>query len=477
MSGLSRRALLAAAGWAAAGVGAGALAGCARDESGGAPSPSGLPTRPAGSPPPDAVLVVGAGVAGLTAARDLAAAGVPVQVIEGRDRIGGRLWTSQEWPDVPVDLGASWIHGLTGNPITALAEQAGARTAATDYDSAVAYDAAGRRLDRTGEAAVARTERDVFAALTEAADADVDQSVRSAIRRGLGWADLSEQQRALVDFVTVGSIESEYAGSAEELSAHWFDSVAGFPGQDAVLPDGYAAISRHLAQGLPIATGHVVTGVSWDADGVQVDTTGGPFRGSRAVVTVPLGVLQAESIRFTPGLPEDVRRAADALGSGVLNKVFLRFDEVFWDGDVDWIELVTGQGQPPWVEWVNFARLTGQPVLLAFAAADLGRRVDGWTDAEVVASTMAAARTMYGSNAPDPLSWQITRWGADPLARGAYSFNALGCDPRMRDTLAEPIDGRLFLAGEATEREHFGTVHGAYLSGVRAARQVLQAAA
>lgn len=464
--------MLASGVWAAAGAVA-ALAGCADAEGDGAGSPNASPTT-GGAPPSgsDAVLVVGAGVAGLTAARDLAAAGVPVQVIEGRDRVGGRLWTSDAWPDVPIDLGASWIHGLTGNPVTELAEQAGAPLATTSYERAVAYDASGRALGRAGEAAVARTSERVFAALAAAQEADADQSVRSAIHRGMGWSDLGPERRRLVDFVTVGSIESEYAGSAQELSAYWFDSAREFPGDDAILPQGYSAISSLLAKGLPIATGQVVTDIDWDGGGVRVTTSTGQFTGSRVLVTLPLGVLQSGAVSFSPGLPADTRTAIDSLGSGVLNKVFLRFDEVFWDADVDWIEFVPDGGEP-WVEWVSFVRPTGRPILLAFAAADLGRRVDTWTDDQVVASAMTVARAMFGPGVPDPIAWQITRWGADPLAAGSYSFNALGSHPRMRDTLAASIDERLYFAGEATEREYFGTVHGAHLSGRRAARQLL----
>lgn len=472
---VGRRQVLAGAGWAAAGMGAMSLAGCTSPFGGDAPSAAA--TSPRGSAtasrPANAVLVVGAGVAGLTAARDLAAAGVPVQVIEGRDRLGGRLWTSGAWPDVPIDLGASWIHGTTGNPITALAEQAGATLATTSYDSAVVFDASGRQLGRAGEAAIARTSDEVFDALARAQDGNADQSVRSAIRRGMGWGDLGTDQQRLVDFVTVGSIESEYAGSAEELSTYWFDSIKEFPGPDAILPGGYSAISDLLAAGLPIATGQVVTDISWDDTGVQVTTSTGRFSGSRVLVTAPLGVLQSEAIRFSPGLPDRTREAIQALGSGVLNKVFLRFDAVFWDADVDWIEYIPDGGEP-WVEWVSFARPTGQPILLAFAAADLGRKVDTWTDAQVLSSAMTVLRTMYGRDVPDPISWQITRWGADPLAGGSYSFNALGSHPRMREALAAPIDGRLYFAGEATERDWFSTVHGAYLSGQRAAREILR---
>lgn len=465
---MPRRDVLKLAGLAAAAIG---LPSCDADPV--EPSTSTAPASggavPSGSG--DTVLVVGAGAAGLAAAREIAGAGVPVQVIEGRDRLGGRLWTSDAWPGVPIDLGASWIHGIEGNPITDLAEQAGAALANTSYDSAVAYDASGRQLGRAEERAAARTSDEVFAALAEAQDADADQSVRSAIRSGVGWSGLGAEQRRLVDFVTVGSIETEYAGSADELSAYWFDSDGEFPGADAILPGGYSAVTDLLAAGLPVATGQVVTGISWDDRSVQVTTATGQLTGSKVLVTVPLGVLQAGSIRFTPDLPAGKRAAIAALGSGVLNKVFLRFDEVFWD-DVDWIEFIP-DGGPPWAEWVSFARPTGQPILLAFAAADLGRRVDTWRDEEAVNSAMTVARRMYGAGVPDPVAWHVTRWGADPLARGSYSFNALGSDPQMRDTLAAPVDGRVFFAGEATERQYFGTVHGAYLSGVRAARQLL----
>jgi monoamine oxidase len=343
----------------------------------------------------------------------------------------------------------------------------------TDADSSVVYGSNGLALSPQQEDALASTGETVSEALSQAQEVDPDQSVRSAVQRALG-PGLNPATQAQVDFVVSSSIEAEYAGAATALSAHWFDSVDDFPGPDALLPDGYDAVPGLLAAGLSVTTGAVVTEVGWGDGGVDVVTSVGRFRGSHAVVTVPLGVLQSGSIGFRPELPAAMGSAIAALGSGVLNKVILRFDEVFWDDDVDWIEHIPSLGQPQWTQWVNLARPTGQPVLLAFAAGDLGRQVDGRADGQVVASAMAALRSMFGTATSDPVAWQITRWGADPFAVGSYSFNALGSDPAMRDELAAPVDGRLFLAGEACEREYFGTVHGAYLSGVRAAEQVLQ---
>ena len=161
---------------------------------------------------------------------------------------------------------------------------------------------------------------------------------------------------------------------------------------------------------------------------------------------------------------------------GVLNKCYLRFPEVFWPEEYDWLEYIPEQhGQ--WVEWVSFARPTGKPILLGFNAADMGRAIEAWDDRTIVESAMATLKTIFGPKIPQPEAWQITRWQADPFACGSYSFNALGATPAMREQLAQSVADRLFFAGEATSREYFGTVHGAYLSGIKAAEAVLKAPA
>jgi monoamine oxidase len=140
---------------------------------------------------------------------------------------------------------------------------------------------------------------------------------------------------------------------------------------------------------------------------------------------------------------------------------------------VDWLEYVPPQNGH-WVEWLSLARPAQQPVLLGFNAADFGREIEAWSDDEIVADAMRTLRVIFGRRIPDPDGSRITRWASDPFAGGSYSFNALGSTPDMRDELARSIAGRLHLAGEATHREHFGTVHGAYLSGLRAAQDVLR---
>ncbi len=245
-----------------------------------------------------------------------------------------------------------------------------------------------------------------------------------------------------------------------------------FPGEDAVLLEGYSVVIDALAEGVPIVTGRPVTAVTTDGPTVTVTTERESFTGDQVIVTLPLGVLQADAVAFSPELPAAKQRAIDSLQMGVLDKVFLRFPRVFWDPAKDWIEYIP-DGSDEWVEWVSFARPTGQPILLGFTAADFARRMEAQSDAQIVASAMTTLRTIYGPDIPEPTGTQITRWAADPFALGSYSFNSLGAHPRMRDALAAPMSDRIFFAGEATERKYFGTVHGGYLSGVRAAKEVL----
>lgn len=416
------------------------------------------------------VLVVGAGMAGLAAARSLADRGYDVVVIEARDRIGGRVWTSRQWADAPIDLGASWIHGVRGNPLTPLAGAAGAPTVLTSYDSYRLYAPSGGPLDADTERMLDSFWRQVAAAIRRGQRAEVDRAVRETVHDELGWSQLSGLEQQLVEFA-LNDAEQEYGGSADRLSTWWFDSDAGFRGEDALFPQGYDAIPTWLAAGLDVRTGQRVREIRHSGAGASVVAEGATFTGDRVIVTLPLGVLQAGTIRFDPELPADKTAAIDALGMGLLDKVCLRFPEVFWSQDHDWHERV-----PPrpgrWQAWVSLARPTGQPILMGFNAADFAARTERWSDRRIVRQAMRALRAMFGAGIPDPTEAQITRWGQDPFSLGAYSYYAVGSRPATRDRLAASVEDRLFFAGEATSRRYFGTVHGAYLSGLAAAGEI-----
>ena len=424
------------------------------------------------------VIVIGAGMAGLAAARTLVDAGYQVTVLESRDRTGGRIWTGTTL-GTPVDLGAGWLHGPTGNPLTALAQAAGACLATHDEERREDFGATGAPLTSSQMQRIGALTTQTGAAITSGQSAATDQSLRPTIDVGVGWASLGATDRAFVDYIVNTTYEHECALSAELLSTWYFDGDSAYAGTDRIFLDGYHVLTDDLAANLDIRPSYMVTGVAVSGSTVTVTaqasaatgTSAVIFDADRVVVPLPLGVLKVGAVTFLPALPTAAQAAIGALGFGVLDKCVLEFPTNFWGTSTDWINHVAAR-RGEWVDWISLARQTGRPILIGFNAAEYGTSIEAQTDDAIVAGAMAVLRTIFGSSIPSPVATRVTRWGADPHALGSYSSNALGSKPAMRDTLAAPIGGRMFLAGEATSRQYFGTVHGAYESGLRAATDV-----
>lgn len=418
------------------------------------------------------ILVVGAGVAGLAAARELQAQDFEVIVLEGRDRIGGRIWTDHSWPGAHLDLGASWIHGVEENPMTELANEFEIETVATDYDSLLLYDTDGRLLSTEEyDTVTARFEQLMRQVEEIGEELDKDISLGRAMEMALENLRLTEQAGRGLAYAINTTIEHEYAADVADLSLFYWDQEEAFDGDDVLFPGGYDQITTRLAQGLDIRLGHVVREIHYDETGVTVVTDQGKFEAERAVITLPLGVLQSGSVVFSPILPEWKQEAITSLSMGVLNKLYLRFDRTFWPEETDFLDYIAEQkGQ--WSDFLNIYKYTKLPILVCFNAAEYGRAIEPLADKEIIAGAIATLRRIYGEDIPDPAAWLITRWASDPFAGGSYSYTPVGASSEDYEQMAEPVSDRLFFAGEATHREYPATVHGAFLSGLREARRI-----
>ena len=418
------------------------------------------------------VLVLGAGIAGLAAAQALTEQGRSVIILEARNRVGGRMWTDSSL-GVPLDLGASWIHGVNGNPITKLAKQFGVKTVPTDDENSIMFNADGSEYsDVEWEETESLFEEIYEEVALMQEETENDTSLQDAFDAVLSEYDLSDEQMRRLNYYAYLGTSLEYGADMNDLSLWEWDQDEEFGGEEVIFPGGYNQITNGLAKGLDIRLETVVKTIRYGDDGVVVETTAGDFVADQAVVTFPLGVLKQASVKFEPPLPESKQLAIQKLAMGVLNKVYLRFPEVFWDENVETISYL-GDVLGEWSDWLSFVPFTGEPVLMAFHGGDKGFALENLSDDVIVAGAMKTLQVMFGESVPEPIGVLITRWGKDPFALGAYSHIPPFASGEDYDALFEPVDDKLYFAGEATSREYPSTVHGAYLSGLAAAREML----
>jgi monoamine oxidase len=376
-------------------------------------------------------------------------------------------------------MGAGWLEGDEGNPITEIVERANIKTVLYDDESEYLYESDGTEVeDDAWDAQSARFEKlmsEVDALRKKRKKAgQPDLPLQSAIDEALQRWTLTPAQRKAIDYDITREIESDYAEDSTALSCYYWDYGGEFEGSDRVFPGGYDQVPKALASGLDVRLSHVVSKVERGDFGVRVTTDHGVFEADYAVVAVPLGVLKKGSIEFVPALPQQKQRAIAALGMGVLNRVYLRFPRVFWEKDAHGFGVIPRR-RDEWTEYVNFFPFVREPVLLCFNSGRFAREVEALSDEQTVAGMMQTLRGVFGDDIPEPTAVLVTRWSQDPFAYGSYSYMAVGATPADVEALAAPEDDTLFFAGEATESEHAATVHGAILAGRRAADEIDEA--
>ena len=435
-------------------------------------------------------IIIGAGAAGLAAARDLAAAGLELAVLEARGRVGGRVltWRDADAPG-PIELGAEFLHGA--------AEETQRIVKAARLEVVKLPDQ--HLLSREGKL----YSRFDFWDLVERTGKDIARRMRR--RNGgdfsfleyLERARLSSDQRQMMS----GFVEGYHAAHLDLISAGAVsegDGEAGNSEDDAQhrVVGGYDGVIRWLRDGLDpdlvrLRLGAIVTAIRWKRGEVVVScraadgTALTPLRARAAVITVPHAVLKARQIAFEPAVPA-IERALEKLEAGQVFKIVLRFREAFWD-ETEFVKqrLVKKAEEPGALNFVHANTLdvptwwTARPLRLPL--------LTGWAGGPRAESLLAEPAPVQLERSLASLSralavprrliaesleaWYMHDWRRDPFARAAYSYPRVGGLNAQR-TLARPVSGTLFFAGEATSADETGTVAGALASGRRAARQI-----
>jgi monoamine oxidase len=437
-------------------------------------------------------VIIGGGWAGVGAARTLYDKGLRnFIVLEGRDYIGGRSRTVP-FDTSTVELGSQWIHGAsTANPVYNAAQKASI-TITKEPGNVVAYS------DVYGGSSPHRVPQQDLRSLEQAQwtngffpyqrrlqdSTNKDMSLRATADKYIQSRGITGQARTGLEFVLELYITQEYAASLQSMSTWWWDSDYVVKGGDGIIQSGagkgYTGIIESYAGSFidKIQLSSKVTRIDWSNTGsVIVDYIQGgvakQVRARKAIITVPLGVLQRGSIQFTPSLPRWKLTAIRRLGMGLLNKLIMKWpdtDTLPWPSNTEWIERITETSEAgKWTDFYNMKPSTGKNILVAFSAGNEALRVEGLSDQQQLSEAMASMKHMYGDNIPAPEQILVTRWSADPFSAGSYSYYKVGSRPRHRKNLKKPLGDRLFFAGEACHLRYPSTTHGALLSGKEAA--------
>ena len=443
---------------------------------------------------PKEFIVVGAGIAGLAAAAKIKNAGHKVTVIEASDRYGGRIM-SVEMNGYKADFGASWLHGISGNPLYKLANENAIETKSTFYEPSYLFDVDGTEITANEW----QDAEELLTQLVNLAYDNKDISLEELLE--LMESDilsLSEKMQRIFYGAVRSEIEIPYAVDTADISARSLTTNDSFPGNDVIFPNGMAQLTDVLADGLEITYNTFVSKISYEKDKVFVYTVKtqdiDPKRSCMAchsnsdassinavdvlsadkvIVALPLGMLKNNNVVFEPALTDEKLSAIDSLGIGAMNKVFLRFAENFWNQDGYFFQYLK-QDSSKIIEFFSPTPTGTSNVIVAVFAGQQARSIENMEDTDLLNLVMEDLKGMFGDDIPQPLEMQKTSWHTNRYSLGAYPHLKPGSNLSACDSIASPLNNKVFFAGDACSSEYMSTAHGAYISALDAAEDAMK---
>ena len=406
------------------------------------------------------IAIIGAGAAGLAAGKACQRLGRSFVVLEAKDRIGGRAYTERDIFGTPWDCGGHWLHSASVNPLRVMADELGIA-----YLNRKSFQNLHMHLGTGWADAATRAASDA------AMDADFDGS------DALG--------RAGRDVAVVEGFDTK--GRWYRLTEHMSEAISGLPPEQISTLDyfnysdteenwpvvnGYGALVAACGAGVPVSLETTVSAVDYTGAGVTLTTSKGTVRARAVIITVSTNVLASGRIRFTPGLPVALTRALDAVPTGLANKVVVQFSrDVF--GIPETSNLYFMDERDPARPARSFQiRPFGQEMAIDYLGGSQAVEWEAAGEAATFDATQRVLADVFGNDILKHVTkMATTRWGADPHMLGSYTC-ALAGQAGERAVLGEPVQEKIFLAGEAVHANWFSTVHGAWESGRETAEKV-----
>ena len=419
------------------------------------------------------VIIIGAGMAGLSAARKLVDAGKSVIVLEARKRIGGRIYTDRSL-GFAAELGANWIHGVDKNPLVDLAQASGAQGVVFDHNDIAVLSGSGRPLNGADQYANLYSvfEQAIQSVGATCGGKPAQDALSGPITNALQQAGLEAGDREIMDVIVDREFSGDYGAGPKLLNSCANEIGEAFEGDDLIIINGYDRLPQMLSQGVKVQLGEPVESLRWTESGVSVLTSKTRYSAGHCICTVPLGVLKSGAIKFETDLPDTHLEAIDRIGFGSFAKTIVTFEN-------EAVLPKTNVAFAPnkrrvFRNLIGLSGVAGRPAVMAYCGGEDAIAAAKMTDraiAQEIAESVALARRSASSRIANVL---VSRWSEDPFAQGAYSYPGITTKAEDFENLALPVDERLYFAGEAAS-PYFGTVHGAHLSGNKAAQLIIAA--
>eukprot|EP00116_Pleurobrachia_bachei_P000905 sb/3461167/ len=454
------------------------------------------------------IVVVGAGISGLAAARQLHMFGYQVKVLEARDRVGGRIWDDHSMGCCAAK-GAQIITGCINNPSTLMCKQLGiplhpikdSYCQLFEEDGEPVTQDADRRadlhfnalLDAVAEWKLERLnlsktkggiEKLDSNSTTTGSKTSLEEKLSELHRLSVtqGRQSFTDDEKRLIQF-HMSNLEYACGASLNKVSAMWWDQneeYSQFTGDHSFIHRGYSAITDGLANGLDIALNQEVTKIDYSGDKVIVKTNKDEHLTDKVIVTLPLAILQSNDVTFTPLLPDWKSHCILRMGVGCIEKIAMKFPKNFWSDKIKGSEFF---GHVPSTEElrgmftifydINTPNKKGPHVLMSVICGDAMSYRKETSSSNIVNNCLSLLRSMF-QDVPNPDDYWVTNWSRDRFSKMSYSYMGLSSMGKDYDQMAADVEEKVFFAGEATNRRFPQTVTGAYLSGIREACKIVE---
>lgn len=421
----------------------------------------------------DKIIIIGAGISGLAAANHLRKQGFEVKILEGRERAGGRICVDNSW-GIPLARGAHWIHGAENNPMLALAQQFSSPALPFANNKYYIFSDNGQRIPKE---AIANFDREFDQALVQAKNYALNAAHDCSLAKALApfWpSEARHKFHAALSAKALNFFEGYMGECCEKLSARYWDLGGSLHEENFIVADGFSNIINGLTKFCDIEFNTCVKEIHYGSKKIELVTNRKNYTADKVIVTVPLGVLKKNVIQFNPSLPAIKQQAISAIGMGLFDIIGLRFPTAFWPKDCSFSFIDDAHEHPTCNIYVNMEPFLQKPILYGYVGGATARAMEKLSLEDVSKRVMQTLGSAFGANIPDPEAIYMTHWQADPFCYGSYSYVAVGAAVEDFMALAEPIDNKLYFAGEATNAHLYdATTHGAYLSGIREAERIV----